>query len=105
MLLDDGYNKHSSKFITNGLTGEQTPPGDMPVFIETQVKYELTGFGGTSSIQLRGRIKNSSSYTVIATLSGNASGTADVALYDFIDFNVLVVDGQGTIITSGFIFR
>jgi hypothetical protein len=102
MLNNQGSgSKHGSTITLDGTTGIKG--SEYEVFIESRVRFEALGVGGTNTVICQGRIRGSTLYTTLATATGLVSAVADVSTYDYIRFSVGVASGSGTIISSGFI--
>lgn len=99
--------KYNVKIPISGVTGVLLNGNseDIPCHVETQLRVEVTGVGPTNEIQIYGRIRSSSLWHYIATVTGPVTGIADISTYDFIRYFQTVADGTGEITASGFIFN
>jgi hypothetical protein len=94
--------KHNATIALDGATGVKS--SEFPVFVESRVRFQCEGVGGTNVVACEGRIKGATLWTSLATCTGLASAVADVSTYDYIRFNVTTSDGSGGYcISSGFI--
>ena len=98
--------KYNVKIPITGSTGVLLygSSEDTPCHVETQLRVELTGVGPTNEIQIYGRIRSSSMWHYIATVTGAVTGIADISTYDYIRYFQTVADGTGELVASGFIF-
>lgn len=102
MINNQGtFSKHASIVPLNGALGVTGP--EFSVSSEVKVNVEISGVGGTNVVLVEGRIQNSSVWKTLSTITGAASAIVDTSSVDFIRFNNTVVDGLGTIVSSGFI--
>lgn len=95
------FSKHASIVSLNGVSGVIGP--EFGVSSEVKVNVEISGVGGTNVVLVQGRIQNSSTWTTLSTITGAVSAIVDTSSVDFIRFNNSVVNGTGTIVSSGFI--
>ena len=95
------FSKHSSIVSLDGALGLVGP--EFSVSSEVKVSVEISGVGGTNVVLVQGRIQNSSVWTTLSTITGAVSTIVDTSSVDFIRFNNSVVDGIGSIVSSGFI--
>lgn len=86
----------------DGTTGIKDLPEGRSCFAETQMRVEIVGVGLTNVTFIQGRIHNSTSWDEIATITGQFNGVMDISTYDYIRYIILVADGIGEIISSGF---
>ena len=98
--------KYNVKIPITGSTGilSYGSSEETPCHVETQLRVEVTGVGPTNEIQIYGRIRSSSMWHYIATVTGAVTGIADISTYDYIRYFQTVVDGTGELVASGFIF-
>lgn len=95
------FSKHASIVPLDGVSGVNGP--EFGVSSEVKVNVEISGVGGTNVILVQGRIQNSSTWTTLSTITGAVSAIVDTSSVDFIRFNNSVVNGTGSIVSSGFI--
>ncbi len=85
---------------TTGIKGDE-----YEVFIENKIRFQAEGasVGGGNIVACEGKIRGSSTWTSLGTVTGTASAVVDISTYDYIRFNVTTASGTGSIIASGFI--
>lgn len=97
--------KYNVSIPITGAIGVLGSSDGQSCFAETKLRFEVTGVGASSQIEVQGRLRNSKNWYDIATIPGAVTGTLDISTYDFIRYVVLVVDGSGVLIASGYIFN
>lgn len=97
--------KHNITLPLNGSSGIKGSVDGSECYAETQVRVEIFGVGSTNVTYIQGRIRNSVNWYEIATITGGSNAVYDISTYDFIRYIVLVADGVGTLVSSGFFFN
>jgi len=97
--------KYNITVILDGTTGVKGAADGEPCFAETQLRVEPIGVGGPNSLLVQARIRNSSTWTTIATIAGTTSTVVDISTYDFVRYNVATASGTGEVIAAGFFFK
>lgn len=94
--------KFNCTVVLDGTTGVKGS-SEYAVFVESQARIDTIGVGSSNSLDIEARIRNTSTWTVIKTITGASSVLVDISTYDFIRFNVKTSDGLGSANGSGFI--
>lgn len=106
MLNNQGTeSKYATIVSLDGVAGIKGDVNGLPCYAETQIRVEVNGVGGSNVIAVEARLRNSSVWTSIKTITGAISDTADISTYDFVRYNVTTANGAGSISASGFFFK
>lgn len=87
----------------DGTTGIKGDPNGFSCFVETKIRLEVNNVGLSNSLYFQGRIRNSSAWHEIATITGPSNEAYDVSTYDYVRFVILIADGVGEVIGAGFL--
>jgi hypothetical protein len=72
--------------------------------VENHLRVSTEGLGAANSIEVRARMLDESSWTTIATVSGNETKLVDITTYEVIHFYVANYDASaGHLIVTGFV--
>ena len=103
MLNNQGTEAKYAAIITlDGTVGIKGSSDGLSCYAETQIRAEVAGVGVTNTVQIQGRLRGSTTWTTLKTITGATSDTVDVSTHDFVRYNVGVADGTGTVVASGF---
>lgn len=106
MLNNQGAeSKYSANLQITGSIGAIGTEDGMACHAETQIKVEVSDVGVLNVILVRGKIRGSTKWTVITSITGIATAVIDVSLYDYVSYYNSVSSGTGSIVASGFIFN
>jgi hypothetical protein len=106
MLNNQGAeSKYTANLQITGNIGAVGTEDGMTCHAETQIKVEVSNVGALNVILVRGKIRGSTKWTVITSITGIATAVIDVSLYDYVSYYNSVSDGTGSIVASGFIFN
>jgi hypothetical protein len=97
--------KYNATIVLDGTTGIKGGSSGLSCFAETVLRFEVTGVGVTNAIDVQVKLRNSSNWYIIATITGAVTGTLDVSTYDFIRYNVVTANGTGSLYASGYILN
>jgi hypothetical protein len=97
--------KYAAIVPLDGTTGIKGSVDGQSCFAETQIRAEVAGVGVTNTVQIQGRLRGSTTWTTLKTITGATSDTVDISTHDFVRYNVGVADGTGTVVASGFFFK
>ena len=97
--------KYNITLDLDGTTGIKGEPEGLQCYAETQLRVEINNVGPTNVTYIQARIRNSSNWYEIDTVIGTCNNKYDISTYDYIRYVILVADGFGEIIGSGFFFK
>lgn len=97
--------KYNVSIVLDGATGIKGGDAGLSCFAETKLRFEVINVGGTSAIDVEGRLRNSPNWYIIATIPGAITGTLDISTYDYIRYRVTTASGNGLLVASGYIFN
>jgi hypothetical protein len=95
----------SGKFGVKRLIQTSGTLGVFDITSDTQIRLITENAGATNTIAVYGRIQGQNSFALIDTVVGNTTKLIDVALYDFLDLEVITYDSLGNYVDlagSGF---
>lgn len=97
--------KHGITLSLDGTAGVKGSSDGTECYAETQLRVDIFDVGPTNVVYIQGKIRNSPNWYEVATITGESNSVYDISSYDSVRYIVLIADGVGTLISSGFFFN